>query len=158
MKKIFIVSCLCFFIIGCSSPIEQTYYIPQVKMYAKTVYKAGDKSGYTMFSNDSIMSLSKNIDYVKSSSKLSAIFVLNTMDSNDIGIHYNGNIIEINSVKYHFIKNINETDTMYYEKRYKTRPLIIKNPYIEFIVADYFSRALIKEAGIESSTEIKPIK
>lgn len=162
MKKISIMTCLClclyFFFTGCPISREKAYYIPQTKMYVKTIYKPRENAGYIMFSNDSIMTLSKNIDYVKSSPKLSAIFILNTMGSNDIGIHYNGNVIEINSVKYHFIKNINEKDTMYYEKRYKTKPLIIKSPYMEFVIDDYFSSASTKEAGIEYYTDVKPMK
>ncbi len=155
MKKICIALIICISIVGCS--YEKTYYIPQTKMYVKTIFRWGEDFGYIMFSNDSIINLSKEIDYVKSSRDLSAIFVLNTTNKNNIGIYYNGNVIEVNSVKYHFIHDINETDTMYFETRYQTNPLIIKEPYFKFVISDYFNRALMKNHGIECFTEIKPI-
>ena len=127
-------------------------------MYVKTVYKSGGKSGYIMFSNDCVTILSKNIDYVKVSSQLSAIFLLNTVNSNDIGIYNNRNVLEINSVKCNFKKNITATDSLYYEKPIFTNPSIVKVPYIEFVVSDYFSRALIKHPGNKGYIEIKPVK
>lgn len=141
---------------GCVN--EQVYYVPQTGTYIKTIKKNGDGYGYILFSNDSIIDLSKNIDYVKSSISLSAIFVLNPNSPDVIGIYYNGNVSEVNQVKYRFIKDIRETDTLYYEKRLKTNPLIIKEPYFEFVVSDYFDRALIKGAGAEYYTKINPIK
>lgn len=142
--------------IGCVN--EQVYYVPQIRLYIKTIKKNGDRYGYILFGNDSIMDLSKNIDYIKSSIYLSAIFVLNPNCPDDIGIYYNGNVSEVNQVKYHFIRNIRETDTLYYEKRLQTNPLIIKEPYFEFVVDDCFHSALIKESGAKYYTEIQPIK
>jgi hypothetical protein len=158
VKILYIVFISYVFITGCSSTIERTYYIPQAKMYVKTTFKRGQKFGYIAFSNDSIINLSKEVDYIKSSAQLSAIFLLNAIHNDDIGILYNGNIIEVNSVKYHFVRNISDTDTIYFEKRYKTKPLILKKPYFKFTVMDYFNRALIKESGVQHYTEIQPIK
>ena len=158
VKIVYIVFIIYILIIGCSSTIERTYYIPQAKMYIKTIFKRGEKSGYIVFSNDSVINLSKEVDYIKSSAQLSAIFVLNTLNNNDIGIYYNGNLLEVNAVKYHFLENINEKDTMYFEKPYQTDPLILKEPYFKFVVMDYFNTAWIKKAGIKHFTEIHPVE
>ena len=34
-------------------------------------------------------------------------------------------------VKYDFVRDIQEMDTLYYEERYRTKPLVIKKPYFE---------------------------
>ncbi len=158
MKKIKTIVSLLLVILSFTGCVdERVYYVPQTGTYIKTIKKTGDKYGYILFGSDSIMALSKDIDYVKSSIYLSAIFVLNSNCPDDIGIYSNGNVIEINQVKYDFVRDIQEMDTLYYEERYRTKPLVIKKPYFEFVITDYFSEVLIKESGIEYFMELKPI-
>lgn len=110
MKKIyrklrfpFAILCLCVVLyLKCSSTEERTYYVPQTGMYIKTIRKGADDFGYVLFSNDSIMNLSKGIDYVKTSLLVSSIFILNTKDDKDIGLYSNRNNMEVNQVKYKF--------------------------------------------------------
>jgi hypothetical protein len=159
IKKIFACLSVCFITTGCSFFIEEnTYYIPQAKIYVKTILRSGENYGYILFSNDSIMNLSEDIDYIKSSTDLSAIFVLKQNNSDTIGLYYNGNILKVNQIKFHFTKYIRETDTLYYEKRHLTNPLILKYPYFEFVIDNYFHTASIKKPGAEYYDQVYPIR
>jgi hypothetical protein len=122
--------------LGCKR--ERVYYVPETKLYVKTIMKGSEDYGYILFSRDSNMTLSKNIDYVKSNLAVDATFILNLNDPDFIGLFDNKNIIEVNQVKFHFEEDISDTNSIYYEKRYMTNPLIIKKPYFELVIFDYF--------------------
>ena len=88
---------------------------------------------------------------------MSIIFVLNSIAPMILVYNSNGNVIEINQVKYDFVRDIQEMDTLYYEERYRTKPLVIKNLILNLLLLIILVEVLIKESGIEYFMELKPI-
>lgn len=148
---------------------SDVYYIPQLSIYIKTVQKANDEYGYILFSKKRYFENPDSIDYVQVYKNISNNFIVNPTQTNIIyycnQIKYNGfngeeyTIIgkpkKINEVKFIF-KNINETDTLFFEKRYLTNPIIVKKPYIEISILEKFDHIVLKVDN--TITKIQTVK
>jgi hypothetical protein len=150
---------------------EKTYYIPQAKMYFKTI-STKDTYGYVLFSHNRNLSLSDSIDYIKVAKNVSTNFLVDSdnniylicstlLKTDSIGkLFYEkvSNINKIHNVNYTIIDGITESDTLFFEKRDRTNPLKIKDSYIEIAIYKNFNFVSITKYGDTFLTELEQIK
>lgn len=85
---------------------EKLYYIPQAKLYVKTVKKTMSEYGYAVFSKDSLCYLSDKNDYIKwYKSDLYLNIIIYPIEGNKIIIADNNiDVVALNQVKFEIIK------------------------------------------------------
>jgi hypothetical protein len=173
MKKkiiiiLFLLPLLCFvvFIAYCyvSAVIESNkkYYFPQIETYLKVYKPPFSKYGYAVFSKDSMLSFSENIDFVKiyKSETSSVSFIFNPLESNKIYVVDRWNNAQINQVNFS-IEKINRTDTTFFEQESiaGVNTHILKSLYFEIFVEGFLQSVFYTDYDIgECLIEAKPIK
>lgn len=167
-----IVLILLYLYISSFSARTKTYYIPDVDLYVKTILTPKDKFGYILFGNNSDILLSDSVDYISVYYNISNSVIINSNKKDTIWyynqIAYNklqeneytilSRAKEIHFRDYVIVDGVNETDTVFFQKRYMTNPIIIKKPYMEISVGERFDGIWIKNAGDSVYTKIEPIK
>lgn len=154
----------------------KTYYVSDVNMYIKTIWKPYDKYGYILLGNNPDITLSDKIDYIKVYPKISnGIFLKQNNDTVwvnnpiQLSVYYGNNGLEykyieankpkkVNCQKYIIIDKVNKTEPILLNKKDIKDLLLIKEPYIEISVGDYFNSLWIKNTGDSVYTKIEPIK
>lgn len=154
----------------------KTYYIPEVNMYIKTIWKPHDKYGYILLGNNPDMTISDSTDYIKVYPKVSnGIFLKYNNDTVwvnnpiELNVRNKNNSLQyeyietnkpqkINAKKYIIIDKVNESEPLLFEKKETVELLFINKPYIEISVTEYFDSLLRRNTGDSVYTNIEPLK
>lgn len=158
---VFIILILLFFLypsVGSFFSKTQIYYIPEFNLYVKTILKPRNKYGTVLFGDKPDISFSDSTDYINVYYNISNSVLINPNRKDTIWFynqiaHNKPNEDEytilnkakdIHQKKYIIIDGINETDTLFFHKRYMTNPIAIKKPYIGITITENFNYILVK--------------
>ncbi len=162
---VFILLLIGWYIKTIHTPREEVYYIPEVGVYVKTIRTPIEDIGYILFSRECLMTLSDSVDYVEVGANVSSTFLFNPENPDEIYLIYNGNVLDFHQVKFKMEKETAYPDygkdTFYfYRKKNPDGPssTILKEPYIEVSIAEYFNQAYIAKAGEGFYTRLSPLK
>lgn len=130
-------------------PRKKLYYVPQMEMYIKTIYYPKDEFGYIILGKNKYISVTDSDDYVvvgKQTGGVCATILLNPNKKDEVNFLLTFNsIYKKNQRHYKFlmVKDSNDEDTVFYEKRHLSDPLKLKRPFINIQVNEFFESVFI---------------
>lgn len=146
----------------------ETYYIPQLDMYVKTIIKTKDKYGYVLFGDNPNLILSDSTDYIGVHTNISNSVLINLnkdtiwfcsqIKQNEIkeGEYTVMNRAkEIKQKKFVIIDGTNETDSIFFNGKDSFGIKKVKNPYIKISVIDNFYYILVRQDS--TTVRIEPL-
>jgi len=116
-------------------PQEFSFQVSEMDSLYITTLKKENAQFYVFFSKDSLVSPSKNQDYVKfeTADMSDIVIVFNPNKKNDIYIANSDYLDSVNVVSYNLqVLERKEFDSLFYEPQVKTAPRILKYPYIQY--------------------------
>jgi hypothetical protein len=130
-------------------PRKNLYYVSKLDMYIKTIYYPKDEFGYILFGKDKDLAISDTCDYIavgKRTGGVCASILVNSDKRDELNVLLTFNsIYKKNQSHYKFVilkDNIVE-DTVFYEKRHLSDPQILKRPYVNIQVNEFFESVFI---------------
>jgi hypothetical protein len=142
---------------------DKTYYFPQIETYLNVYKPPFNKYGYVLFSKDSVLLFSDNIDFAKiSKSETSLVsFIFNPLEKNKIYVVDRWNKTQINQVDF-IMEKISRTDTIFFEQEIVAgaNAYILKPQYFEISVEGYLQSVFCTnyDSIAEYPIKAEPIK
>ena len=118
-------------------PQEFSFQVPEMGSLFITTLKKENAQFYVIFSEDSLANLSKSQDYVKfrTADMSDVVIIFNPNEKNHIYVMSSNYLDSVNVVNYDLqILKQKEFDARFFDPQIKTNPLILKYPYIQYII------------------------
>ena len=150
-------------------PRTETYYIPQLDMYVRTIIKPKDEYGYILFGDNPNLILSDSTDYIGVYTNISnSVIVKPNEDTiwfcsqikqdvlNEGEYTIMNKAKEIKQKKFVIIDGTNEIDSTFFNGKDSFGIKLVKKPYIKISVVDNFYYILVRQDS--TTVRIDPLK
>lgn len=138
---------------------EKLYYIEDIKLYVKVIFRPKDYHGYVILSTDSETLLSDSTDFIKTSRNNGISFIINSQNTDTIFIKKN--LVPPSKIyQSHFkiLYGTEENNLIFFQNKSGNKPSVIKYPYIGISIMPHFDHLYLKRSGDTYFKKVDPVK